>query len=68
MALPEVPNVPGEVNRPFVSDLVTGLHHAHEIVQSNMKYHKEKMKEQYDKKAYIKESEFGRESGYTSLQ
>ena len=58
VALPEVPDVPGEINKHFVRDLVTGLHHAHEIAQSNMKYHKQKMKEQY-KKAYIKEYEVG---------
>ena len=34
VVLPEVPDVPGEVNRHFVSDLVTGLHHAHKIAQS----------------------------------
>ena len=44
----EIDGPPGE----YLKSLVTGLTHAHEIAQQNMIYHKEKMKEQYDKKSY----------------
>ena len=48
--IPETPEVPNSDNKAFIETLITGLTHAHEIAQENMKYHKEKMKGQYDKR------------------
>ena len=59
ISLPDVPDVPGIVNKDYIKNLVTGLSHAHNIAQKNMAHHKQKMKEQYDRKAYPVDFEVG---------
>ena len=57
--IPETPEVPNSDNKAFIENLITGLTHAHEIAQENMKYHKEKMKEQYDKRVRTEDYHIG---------